>query len=58
MKYIRLFTERCLDNYLKDKYAEECSKTQMGNLEIDSSDINNKIYNLENKCNEDKELFG
>ncbi len=30
----------------------------MVNLKIDESDINQKIYNFENKCNEDKELFG
>ena len=30
-----MFTVKCLDNYLKEKYAEQCSNTQMVNLEID-----------------------
>ena len=49
-----MFTDRCLENYLKEKYVEECSKTQMVNLDINVSEIQDKIYNLENKCHEDK----
>jgi hypothetical protein len=30
----------------------------MVNAGIDESDINNRIYNFEAKCDEDKELFG
>lgn len=50
LRYIKAFTDKCLDNYLAEKYAEECSKTQMVNLEIDPSEINKKIENLETKC--------
>ena len=30
----------------------------MLNVQVDESLINQKVYNLENQCNEDKELFG
>lgn len=47
---MRVFQQKCLDNYLETKYAENCASGILPSLGIDPLEINQKIDEFLLQC--------
>ena len=41
--YMRVFQQKCLDNYIESKYAENCASKILSDLGVDALSISQKI---------------
>jgi hypothetical protein len=53
--YIRLFRERCLENYIRTNNAEDCANVILNGLNISASEISRRIDNFLETCGGDGE---
>ena len=48
--YMRLFNQKCLAKFIKEKTSEGCASSIMSKLQIDATEINSKIDSFLSNC--------